>query len=114
MSQRILIADDDTDICNLLSKFLFKRGYQTETAFRGSTAIELLKSSTFDLMLCDFRLGDMDGMEVLAKMHAEGIRVPVIVITGYSDIKMAVNVIKAGALDYVSKPLIPDEILIII
>jgi len=114
MAERILIADDDTDICNLLSRFLQKNGYQTEIAFRGATAIELLKSTTFDLMLCDFRLGDMDGLEVLSKMHAEGLRVPVIVITGYSDIKMAVNVIKAGALDYVSKPLIPDEILMIV
>lgn len=114
MAERILIADDDTDICNLLSRFLNKHGYQTEIAFRGGLALELLKSTPFDLMLCDFRLGDMDGLEVLSKMHSEGIKVPVIVITGYSDIKMAVNVIKAGALDYVSKPLIPDEILMII
>lgn len=114
MLKRILIADDDTDICNLLSRFLKKHGYETETAFRGSTAIDALKNSKFDLMLCDFRLGDMDGMEVLAKMQVEEIRVPVIIITGYSDIKMAVNVIKAGALDYVTKPLIPDEILLMI
>ncbi|HMT27841.1 MAG TPA: sigma-54 dependent transcriptional regulator [Bacteroidia bacterium] len=114
MSKRILIADDDTDICNLLSRFLKKQGFETEIAFRGITAIEALKNSKFDLMLCDFRLGDMDGIEVLSKMHIEGIRIPVIIITGYSDIKMAVNVIKAGAFDYVTKPLIPDEILLTI
>ncbi len=114
MLKRILIADDDTDICNLLSRFLKKNGFETEIAFRGTTAIDALKNSKFDLMLCDFRLGDMDGMEVLSKMHQEEIRVPVIIITGYSDIKMAVNVIKSGALDYVTKPLIPDEILMII
>jgi len=114
MLKRILIADDDTDICNLLSRFLKKHGYETEIAFRGATAIDALKNSKFDLLLCDFRLGDMDGMEVLAKMHLEEIHVPVIIITGYSDIKMAVNVIKAGALDYVTKPLIPDEILLMI
>lgn len=114
MSKRIIIVDDDTDICNLLSRFLKKNGFDTEVAFRGSTAIEALKNSKFDLMLCDFRLGDMDGLEVLAKMHSENIFIPVIIITGYSDIKMAVNVIKAGAYDYVTKPLIPDEILMTI
>lgn len=114
MAQRILIADDDADICNLLSRYLKRHGYETEITFRGSNAIELLKNSKFDLMLCDFRLGDTDGLQILTRLHTEGIQIPVIIITGYSDIKMAVNVIKAGAVDYVTKPLIPDEILLII
>lgn len=114
MSKRILIADDDTDICNLLSRFLTRHGYETATVFKGSSALEALKNSKFDLMICDFRLGDTDGLEVLEKMRESGFQIPVIIITGYSDIKMAVNVIKAGAFDYVTKPLLPDEILMII
>ncbi len=114
MEKRILIVDDDTDICALLSRFLNRHGYQTETAFSGSKALELLKGSKFDLVVSDFRLGDTDGLKLLEKLHAEDIHLPVIIITGYSDIKMAVNVIKAGALDYVTKPLIPDEILLMI
>ncbi len=114
MMKKILIVDDDTDICNLLSRFLIKKGFETEVAYRGATAFELLKNSKFDLMLCDFRLGDTDGLQILDKMHQQEIFIPVIIITGYSDIKLAVNVIKAGAFDYVTKPLIPDEILSII
>jgi two-component system response regulator HydG len=114
MEKRILILDDDTDICNLLSRFLTKNGYTTETAFSGSRAVEMLKVGKFDLLISDFRLGDTDGLKLLERLHQEGLGLPVIIITGYSDIKMAVNVIKAGALDYVSKPLIPDEILMMV
>ncbi|MBK8415524.1 MAG: sigma-54-dependent Fis family transcriptional regulator [Bacteroidetes bacterium] len=114
MEKRILILDDDTDICTLLSRFLTKNGYTTETAFSGSKAVEMLKVGKFDLLISDFRLGDTDSLKLLEKLHLEGLTLPVIIITGYSDIKMAVNVIKAGALDYVSKPLIPDEILMMV
>ena len=114
MTKRILIADDDTDICNLLSRFLTRHGYETEITFRGLSILELLQKSKFDLLICDFRFGDTNGMEVLSKIQEAGLDIPVIVITGYSDIKMAVNVIKAGAVDYVTKPLVPDEILHII
>jgi two-component system, NtrC family, response regulator HydG len=114
MSKRILIADDDIDICNLLSRFLTRHGYETVTTFRGLSILELLQKSKFDLLLCDFRFGDTNGMDVLAKIHEAGLDLPVIIITGYSDIKMAVNVIKAGAVDYVTKPLVPDEILHIV
>jgi len=114
MAKRILIADDDADICNLLSRFLNRHGFETETTFRGMSVIDILKKSKIDLLICDFRFGDVDGMQVLSMIHEAGLDLPVIIITGYSDIKMAVNVIKAGAIDYVTKPLIPDEILHII
>ncbi len=114
MAKRILIADDDTDICNLLSRFLTRHGYETVVTFRGLSILDLLQKSKFDLLICDFRFGDTDGMEVLSKIHEAGLDLPVIIITGYSDIKMAVNVIRAGAIDYVTKPLVPDEILHII
>lgn len=114
MAKRILIADDDTDICNLLSRFLVRHGYETVVTFRGLAVLDLLQKSKFDLLICDFRFGDTDGMEILAKIHEAGLDLPVIIITGYSDIKMAVNVIRAGAIDYVTKPLVPDEILHII
>lgn len=111
MAKRILIADDDTDICNLLSRFLTRHGYETVVTFRGLSILDILQKSTFDLLICDFRFGDTDGMEILSKIHEAGLDLPVIIITGYSDIKMAVNVIRAGAIDYVTKPLVPDEIL---
>src|SRR3954467_15425902 len=110
----ILIADDDHDICNLLSRFLTKNGYQAIIASNGNKAIESARVNKIDLVLCDFRLGDMDGTEVLSKIKTMQPDLPVIVITGYSDIKVAVKLIKAGAFDYVTKPIFPDEILLLI
>jgi two-component system response regulator HydG len=114
MPKRILIADDEVDICKLLSGFLQRKGFETETAFSGTRALEILTQSNFDLFICDFRLGDLDGIEVLTKVKRTNPQLPVIIITGYSDIRTAVNVIKAGALDYITKPLIPDDIYLTI
>lgn len=114
MPKRILIADDEVDICKLLSGFLQRKGFETETAFSGTRALEILSQSSFDLFICDFRLGDTDGIEMLTKIKQTNPQLPVIIITGYSDIRMAVNVIKAGALDYITKPLIPDDIFLTI
>src|SRR4051812_24273259 len=110
-TKRILIADDDVDTCTLLSRFLGKNGFLVEHAHSGKSALTKVATETFDLILSDFRLGDMEGLEMLAEIRKINPAVPVIIITGYSDIKTAVNVIKSGAFDYVAKPLIPDEIL---
>src|SRR3954462_678152 len=110
----ILVADDDHDICNLLSRFLTKNGFETITAGSGNKALEQVRVNKFDLVLGDFRLGDMDGSEMLTKIKSMQPDLPVIIITGYSDIKVAVKLIKAGAYDYVTKPIFPDEILLLI
>jgi two-component system response regulator HydG len=111
---KILIVDDDVDTCTLLARLLAKNGYLVEQAYSGKAAFSLMNAGHFDLILCDFRLGDMEGTEILAGIKKILPSVPVIVITGYSDIRTAVNVIKSGAFDYVAKPLIPDEILLTI
>jgi two-component system, NtrC family, response regulator HydG len=109
--KRILIIDDDIDMCQLLSRFLQRKGFETEIATNGKKGILAFKESTFDLVLCDFRLGDKDGTEVLKEIKQINHDVPVIIITGYSDIKTAVEIIKQGAFDYITKPLVPDEVL---
>ncbi len=73
--------------------------------------MEFLKDGSFDLVLCDFRLEDTDGREMLKNIKTQYPKTGVIIITGYSDIKMAVELIKMGAYDYITKPLYPDEIL---
>ena len=65
------------------------------------------------MYLCDFRLEDIDGKELLIKIKDKYPQTPVIIVTGYSDIKVAVDVMKLGAYDYVTKPLFPDEIILI-
>src|SRR6476659_8631895 len=109
--KRILIVDDEVNIGLLLSKFLSRNGFEVKTATSGATAFEILGAESFNLVLCDFRLEDTDGREILKKIKLNYPRTGVIIITGYSDIKLAVELIKMGAYDYITKPLYPDEIL---
>ncbi len=112
MKKKILIIDDDADMCTLLSRFLTKNGYEVDTAHSGNKGIEKFMASFFDIVLCDYRLGDKkDGKDILIEIKQHNPATIVLIITGYSDIKTAVDVIKAGAYDYITKPLIPDEVL---
>lgn len=112
--QKILIIDDDRDMCLLLKRFLTRHGFEVLEAYSGKKALELLESVEPSLVMCDFRLEDMEGNVLLGKIKERYPQVPVIIITGYSDIKIAVEVMKMGAYDYITKPLFPDEILVTI
>jgi len=114
MSKKILIIDDDVDLCTLLGNYLLKKGFETETAHTGAKGIAKFTEKRFDAVICDYRLGDMDGKELIAALKDKVPTVKVLVITGYSDIKTAVEVIKLGAFDYITKPLIPDEVVSIL
>ena len=111
MNKKLLIIDDDVDMCMLLSRFLTKNGYDVETAHSAANGLSAFKESKYDIVLCDFRLGDKDGKDVLVEIKKQSPQTIVVIITGYSDIKIAVDVIKMGAYDYITKPLIPDEVL---
>jgi two-component system response regulator HydG len=111
---KILIIEDDVDVSMLLKRFLTKNNYEVSTAHSGNKGLQMFEEDSPDLVLCDFRLGDLDGMEVLSRIKEKNYLIPVIIITGYSDIKIAVKVIKLGAYDYITKPLFPDEILLTI
>ncbi|MEJ7911874.1 MAG: sigma-54 dependent transcriptional regulator, partial [Chitinophagaceae bacterium] len=112
--QKILIIDDDRDMCLLLKRFLTRHNFEVLESYSGKKSLELLETVQPDLVMCDFRLEDMEGNVLLGKIKAIYPQVPVIIITGYSDIKIAVEVMKMGAYDYITKPLFPDEILITI
>jgi two-component system response regulator HydG len=108
---KILIIDDEVNIGILLSKFLTRNGFEISTSTNGNNALEIMTKEPFNLVLCDYRLEDTDGREMLRKIKATYPDTGVIIITGYSDIKLAVELIKMGAYDYITKPLYPDEIL---
>ncbi|RYG50889.1 MAG: response regulator, partial [Chitinophagaceae bacterium] len=112
--QTILIIDDDRDICLLLKRFLTRHNYDVIEAYSGKKALELLEETEPSLVMCDFRLEDMEGNTLLGKIKEKYLHLPVIIMTGYSDIKIAVEVMKMGAFDYITKPLFPDEILVTI
>ncbi|MEO9485257.1 MAG: sigma-54 dependent transcriptional regulator [Ekhidna sp.] len=109
--KKILIVDDEADICLLLKKFFTKKGFEAVTVSNGEVAISHLKSYETDLVICDFKLPDYTGLEILQKVKIINPKTQVIIITGYSDVKVAVDALKKGAYDYVTKPLYPDEIL---
>ncbi|WP_266367468.1 sigma-54-dependent transcriptional regulator [Tellurirhabdus rosea] len=109
--EKILIVDDNNDICLLLERFLTKQGYKTASVQRGEDALTQLRKESYDLVICDFKLPDIDGLEILRRIKVLDPTIAVIIITGYSDVRTAVLTVKHGAFDYVTKPLYPDEIL---
>jgi two-component system response regulator HydG len=110
--KKIVVVDDEADICFLLKRFLSKNDFIVETAQNGKDGLALIDAISPDLVMTDFRLGDITGTELLTAIKAKRPNVPVLIITGYSDIKVAVSVMKLGAYDYITKPLFPDEILV--
>lgn len=112
--KKILVIDDDTYMCNLLVNYLDQKGYQTEGTFSGNTAKKLIENQDFDLIICDYRLPDSDGYDLLQFTKRLKPLVPVIIITAYAEINIAVKLIKAGAFDYVTKPVQHEEILLLI
>jgi len=112
--QKVLVIDDDRDMRLLLTRYLQKHEFEVIEAATGKAALEILEKKEPNVILCDFKLGDMTGNDLLARIKENYRSIPVIIITGYGDIKIAVEVMKLGAFDYVTKPLFPDEILLTI
>ena len=114
MKKKILVIEDDQSLRQLLERFLITNGYEVEVAANGAAGIASFQKSPSDIVVSDFKLGDLDATDVLKKIKEINPHVPFVIITGYSDIRNAVNVMKMGALDYLTKPLIPEEMLQII
>lgn len=110
----ILIIDDDLDISQLLKSFLEKNQFKAEYVSSGEKAVEHIKNKKIDLILCDYRLPDIEGIDLLKKIKSINSQIEVIIITGYSDVRIAVKALKLGAFDYITKPIYPDEILLTI
>jgi two-component system, NtrC family, response regulator HydG len=110
----LLIIDDDKDICLVLSRFLGKNDFDVDVTNSGEEGLKQLRNKDYALVLCDYRLPDMNGVETLRKIKLLQPGTAVIIITGYSDVKTAVETFRYGASDYVTKPLYPDELLMTI
>lgn len=110
--KRILIVDDDVTFALMLATWLGKKGFDTATAATLEAARRRLADEIAEVVLCDMRLPDGDGTDLLEWMARNAIRIPVIVMTGYAEIGNAVRCMKLGAMDYVSKPLNPEELLL--
>lgn len=107
----ILVVDDELSMRELLEYMLTKEGYQVTCAEKGQGAIELLKKNNFDLLLCDIRLGDMTGLDVLRASKKQNPDSVVIMISAYATTETAVEAMNEGAYDYVPKPFDKDELM---
>jgi two-component system response regulator HydG len=109
--KHILLVEDDLTYSRIVKTFLEKNGFAVQTATKVKDAQNLINSSKFDLIIADFRLPDGTGMELLQWSKAEFPQTQVILITHYSDIRIAIKAMKLGAFEYITKPINPDELL---
>ncbi|HSQ45465.1 MAG TPA: response regulator, partial [Lutibacter sp.] len=105
---KILIIEDEASIRRVLKKIISEENetYQVEEAEDGLIGIDMILKSEFDLVLCDIKMPKMDGVEVLEKIKKLKPEIPFVMISGHGDLDTAVNTMRLGAFDYISKP--PD------
>lgn len=111
---KILIIDDERSIRNSLKEILTDEGYEADVAEDGATGCEMAEKEKYSVIFCDIKMPNMDGVEVLEKLHNEGVDSAIVMISGHGDIDTAVDCIKKGAFDFIQKPLDLNRILITI
>ena len=111
---KILLIEDDVAFCKMLETFLSKKGYELISAFAAGEAYKILANHAVDLVITDVRLPDDDGLSILKHIKEDYNNIPVILMTGYAEVNKAVEAMKEGAFDYISKPVRPDELLKIV
>lgn len=109
---RLLIIDDDENVRSSIVKFLDIQGYRSEGANGAQEAQHLLNREAFDAILLDLRMPGMDGLDFLRWLKEEGFQIPVIMISAHGEIRDAVEALKLGAKDYLTKPFDPEELII--
>ncbi|MCD4718735.1 MAG: response regulator, partial [Desulfobacula sp.] len=108
---KILLVDDDITLVQGTSLYLEQKGYHVFTAGNGKAAIDLLQISSFDLVLTDLVMPGIDGFQVLKKAKTLQPEIMVIVMTGFGDVKFAIDCLRLGADDYMLKPCEPEEMV---
>jgi CheY-like chemotaxis protein len=108
---RILIVDDEEIIHDSLKRTLGRQGHRVDAVFGAPEALERLSSREYDLVITDLMMPDVNGIQLLQSMRAKGHEVPVLMITGYPTIRTALEALRLGAVDYLSKPFTRHELL---
>ena len=114
MSQNILVVDDEQKICLILSQILTDEGYTVKTVNRGEAAIDLVRTFQPDLILMDQNMPGLNGIGTMEKIKEKHPEINTVILTAYGSIPLAVEAIKKGAYDYISKPFDNDELLLLI
>jgi len=111
---RILIVEDDENIRKTMKNILQQSGYQTDTAKTGQEAEQKAKAKIYNLALLDIKLPDMEGTQLLAKLHENTPKMVKIMVTGYPSLENAMEALNQGANAYVTKPVKPAKLLALI
>ncbi|MDA8429299.1 MAG: sigma-54 dependent transcriptional regulator [Geobacteraceae bacterium] len=113
-SSHILIIDDEENLRHMLSAMLSRQGYRVDTAENGAEGLRLLREKVYDFILCDIRMPEMDGKKFLARALEEQVPSAVIMMSAYGSIDTAIECMKLGAYDFISKPFKKDEIVMVL
>jgi response regulator RpfG family c-di-GMP phosphodiesterase len=108
--KKVLIVDDEPSICDILEKFLSKKGYDVLRATDGASAIEIIKNDMVDIVVSDIKMPGMSGVELLQKIREYNRALPVLITTGFPTLDTAIEALKLGAYDYLTKPFHLEEI----
>ncbi len=111
MPMRVLVIEDEQKVANFISQGLQEEGYEVEVAYDGRQGLELEKQSTFDIILLDLMIPEIDGLEVLKRIRERGSHVPVLIITAKSSKEDVVRGLDTGSDDYLTKPFSFEELL---
>ena len=111
---KILLVEDDKTFIQILQGFLLKKGFEVDAINCIKDAVSTLEKKVYQLILLDYRLPDGIGLDLIKLLRSKNNKTPIIVITSFLDIRTAVNAVKMGAFDYITKPIMPDELLMII
>ena len=114
MAQQIHIVEDDVAFGKMLTSFLERKGFNVSVSLSGENARKTISENKFDLLITDLKLPDDSGLDLLEFSQKTSPNTKVILMTGYAEVDTAVKAIKKGALDYISKPFRPEELLMII
>ncbi len=106
----ILVVDDEKDICMALNILLTKEGYKVKEAYNGEQALERIRQENFDVVMTDIKMDKLDGFEVLKQAQKISPETSVVMMTAFASVGSAVEAMRAGAADYITKPFINDEI----
>ena len=102
--EKILLIDDDEGLIHFLGRFFQRKGYEVSSCLSGTSAIEKIENESFDLILLDYKMPDLNGIDILIRIKESQVKTPVIIMTAYGTTELAIEAMKRGAYDYLVKP----------